>query len=332
VKRARPVRRAGRRTAFTLVELVTAASLMTVIMLGVVQVFGIVMQTASDAEGIHFAQQQLRALLNRLHNDLRGMTREGYLQIRRGSTQPTGASYTFNPSPGNPMPASAYACDTLAFVTIGQCASAFHGNADANTAEVVYTNNVKTPENPLHVDGRPVDARRGILARGEWIIAGNSSLAGNATDGDDISAATFLYDMFRNQQNFGSDDRISMSGGHVVVHPWIATENLPPDQWRTLKRVMASCVSEFHVEVFDPNADTTGTLTGYFNTPENQYRYTWSWRPNANDTITTWPRAIRVTVAVHDPADTDLPQTDRTGAVKRFRGFALQEVFWLTDP
>lgn len=291
---------------------------MTVIMLGVVQVFGIVMQTASDAEGIHFAQQQLRAVLNRLHNDLRGMTREGYLKIRK---PPQFSDY---------LDTGPYSRDTLAFVTIGQCAS-FRGNADANAAEVVYTNNVRTPDNPLNVDGRPVDARRGILARGEWIMAGNTSVVG-AGDSNDISEATFLYDMFRNQQNFGSDDRISRSGGHVVVYPWIATENLPPDRWRTLKRVMASCVSEFHVEVFDPKADTTGTLTGYFNTPENQYRYTWSWRPNANDTITTWPRAIRVTVAVHDPADTDLPQTDRTGAVKRFRGFALQEVFWLTDP
>ena len=129
---------------------------MTVIMLGVVQVFGIVMQTASDAEGIHFAQQQLRALLNRLHNDLRGMTREGYLKIIK--LQANEPVYTTGP----------YSRDTLAFVTIGRCASAFAEPAyEGTAAEVGYTNNVRTPDNPINVDGRPVDARRGILGRGQ---------------------------------------------------------------------------------------------------------------------------------------------------------------------
>ena len=300
---------------------------MTVIMLGVVQVFGIVMQTASDAQGIHFAQQQLRALLNRLHNDLRGMTREGYLKIRRGSTQPGDPFYTFNPAPANPMPASAYACDTLAFVTIGQCASAFAEPAyEGTAAEVVYTNNVKTPDNPLNVDGRPVDARRGILGRGQWMMTGKT---GSAGDFQDTSAASYLCDLFKNQQNSGGGDRISNSGGYVQVYPWTTMEGFPTDlsHTKTLKRVMASCVSEFHVEAFDPKADTTG----YFDITNNQYDYTWSTCLEAGVPVNdkAWPRAIRVTVAVHDPADNELPQA---GADNRFRGFALQEVFWLTDP
>ncbi len=312
MKRARPVRRAGRRTAFTLVELVTAASLMTVIMLGVVQVFGIVMQTVSDAQGIHFAQQQLRAMLNRLHNDLRGMTREGYLKIRKP------------PQVSDYLDTGPYSRDTLAFVTIGRCASAFAAQAyEGTAAEVVYTNNVKTPGNPLNVDGRPVDARRGILGRGQWMMTGRTG--GSAGDLDDRSdnEMRYLCDLFQDQQKSGGHDRLSIApDGHVQVYPWIATEGLPQqlEHTNTLKRVMASCVSEFHVEVFDPVAGGTGVSTGYFDgTQSNDYR-------NA------WPRAIRVTVAVHDPADTELPQTDSTGAAKRFRGFALQEVFWLPDP
>ena len=310
MKRARPVRRAGRRTAFTLVELVTAASLMTVIMLGVVQVFGIIMQTASDAQGIHFAQQQLRALLNRLHNDLRGMTREGYLKIRK----PTQASDYLGTGP--------YSRDTLAFVTIGQCASAFAAQPyEGTAAEVVYTNNVLTPNQALKVETRDVDARRGILARGQWMMTGKT---GSAGDLQDTSAANYLCDLFTNQQASGAkQDRISTAGQRLVVYPWIATEGLPQQltHTNTLKRVMASCVSEFHVEVYDPVASSAGQPTGYFDDTQSNHDYR-----NA------WPRAIRVTVAVHDPADTELPQTGATGAAKRFRGFALQEIFWLTDP
>jgi len=276
---------------------------MTVIMLGVVQVFGIVMQTASDAQGIHFAQQQLRAMLNRLHNDLRGMTREGYLKIRKLQAP-------------DHLDTGPYSRDTLAFVTIGQCASTFAGQAyEGTAAEVVYTNNVQTPVSPLNVEGRPVDARRGILARGQWMMTGKT---GSAGDFQDTSAANYLCDLFTNQQASGEkQDRISTVGPHVVVHPWIATEG-PPQHPGTLKRVMASCVSEFYVEVFDSEADSTGESTGYFDGTQSSHDYR-----NA------WPRAIRVTVAVHDPADTELPQA---GTVNRFRGFALQEVFWLTDP
>jgi len=336
----RCVRRAGcgnPRSGFTLVELVTSAALMTIIMLGVVQVFGIITRTASEAEGIHFAQQQGRALLDRLHNDLRGMTREGYLRIV--STQGTDPTVPSSPP---------YHRDTLAFVTVGRCASTFADQPyEGTAAEVVYTNNVRTPNNVLRLEpggaARSVDARRGILARGQWIMAGGSS-PGAAHDLQDASVPTYLCGMFENQQRTkgagGSDDRVTKQGEHVRVDPWTASEGLPqhPD---TLKRVMASCVSEFYVETFDPEAGGGGPVAGQPQGPSsgaNFFRslpgtYTWS-GPSAAAAgiIYTWPQAIRVTVAVHDPADASPPERYRDGTLKPFRGFVLQEVFWLTDP
>jgi len=321
----RPRTRANRRRGFTLVELVTAASLMTVIMLGVVQVFGIIMQTTSDAEGIHFAQQQLRALLNRLHNDLRGMTREGYLKIRRVPAAQTKDYLDTGP----------YSRDTLAFVTIGQCTSAFDPQPyEGTAAEVVYTNNVLTPNQALKVETRDVDARRGILARGQWMMTGKPG--GNAGPWDDDSRLKYCCDLFADQQRTvggmgAGQDRVSSAGQQVRVEPWIATEGPPPHPG-TLKRVMACCVSEFHVEIFEPDASGAPGSTGYFESTISPRNYTWSWRPDPAGTIKTWPRALRVTVAVHDPSDAEPPQRDSGGKVKRFRGFALQEVFWLTDP
>lgn len=326
-------------TGFTLVELVTSASLMTVIMLGVVQVFAIITRTVAEAEGVHFAQQQLRAVFNRLHNDLRGMTREGYLRINRlEGTDPTVAS--------SPQ----YHRDTLAFTTIGRCAPIFRPlpkGDEGLAAEAVYTSNVKTPNTALkveHSSGSPnnVDARRGILGRGQWIMGGGSS-PGTAQDLQDTSVPTYLCDMFEDQQKSGggSDDRISKVGPYLIVHPWTAIEGLPSQHAETLKRVMASCVSEFYVETFNPPAGGGGGIapggggatTDYFQ--DIAGTYTWRGATGATLHTHTWPRAIRVTIAVHDPGDASPPErypAPHDNTVKPFRGFVLQEVFWLGDP
>ncbi|HUU93298.1 MAG TPA: hypothetical protein VM238_19055 [Phycisphaerae bacterium] len=336
MRRVQPAARRIRRTGFTLVELVTAASLMTVIMLGVVQVFAIVTRTAAQAEGIHFAQQQMRAVFNRLHNDLRGVTREGYLRINLlPATDPT--------VPSSPQ----YHRDTLAFTAIGRCASTFAAKAfEATAAEVVYTSNVRTPNTALtvqHTSGssNPVDARRGILGRGQWLMAGGP--AGTAHELQDTSMATYLCDMFENQQRSGggSDDRISRMGTHLQVYPWTAIEGLPQHP-ETLKRVMASCVSEFYVETFNPPAGGGGGIaegsagggaaTNYFQNIAGTY--TWRGATGVSTLNThTWPQAIRVTIAVHDPGDaTPYQQYSNSATVKPFQGFVLQEVFWLGDP
>ena len=339
MRRVQSAGRAGRRSGFTLVELVTSASLMTVLMLGVVQVFAIITQTASEAEGVHFAQQQLRAMFDRLHQDLRGMTREGYLKIR-----PFLSSDPVNPT-------VRYQRDTLAFVTIGRCTSTFASQPyEGTAAEVVYTSNVRTPNTLLKVDtaggaGQLVDARRGILGRGQWIMAGGTG-GGTASDYEDRSRLAYLCNLFTNQQQTGGgvgggEDRITKGGQHLVVYPWTATEGLPSQHPETLKRVMASCVSEFYVEVFDSEAGGTanpggsnqgpGTPTKYFKSLAGNYA--WSWNPGGTEPFKPWPRAIRVTVAVHDPADSGPPQRYGDGITLRpFRGFALQEVFWLGDP
>lgn len=355
--------RAGRgrgHGAFTLVELVTAASLMTVMMIGVVQIFGIITETASEAEGVHFAQQQGRALFDRLHNDLRGMTREGYLKISHQGIVPDASNHyalqtpVAQPATGhlNTMPATMYSCDTLAFVAVGPCVSTFASTViEGGAAEVVYTSNVRTPSDPLRIqvsgDLHYLDPRRGILGRGQWMLVGGS---GSATNLDDHSAVRYLSDLYADQNpprvtegappSHTYQDRISQEGRQLVVWPWSSLTAGIAENPRSLKRVMASCVSEFYVETFDPEGRTT-VLPAQAGEPggvpitENPWYWFWA-NPkdyvassyfNSADRPKTWPRAIRVTVAIHDPGDTS-PRP----AIGRFRGIAMQETFWLTDP
>ena len=120
--------------AFTLVELVTAVSIMTIIMIGVVEIFAIVTQTATEAEAIHGAYQQMRATLDRLNRDLRGITPEGYLKIT--TTTPTGGD-------------SNYHSDALAFVSVGRHSGIYNDPQEpprrAGAAEILYTTNAATP-------------------------------------------------------------------------------------------------------------------------------------------------------------------------------------------
>jgi type II secretory pathway pseudopilin PulG len=330
--------------AFTLVELVTAASLMTIMMIGVVQVFGIITQTAADAEGLSFAQQQARVLFDRLNRDVRGMTREGYLYIAHNAISPTSADRYIRgasaPIPSDTKPPLAYApeeqyfCDTLAFVTIGQCWSVWTSADDPQTntrrgapgaaAEVVYTSNVPTPTNVLEATCFGVapkeNPRKGILARGQWMWDEGRRGGGVAIENSDRPGTNTLADLFAAQ----AGGRPAEKGPVVHVWPWRvgeSTANTP-----SLRRVVSSCVSEFYVEVFNPKGDDAATnalqwkmAATLFTTP-----VTHRWKPVGSS---SWPRAIRVTVAFHDPADR---KPIRSAA--RAQGYAFQEIFWLTDP
>lgn len=319
--------RCGARRAFTLVELITAASLMTVMMMGVVQIFAVITRTAAEAEGMHFVHQQMRAVFDRLHTDLRGMTREGYLQIKSSTITSNGPTWS----------GSSYHDDTLAFVTVGPCVTQWHQSAneayEGSAAEVVYTSNVKTPTNVLKVERgslppKTLDPRRGILARGQWILTGEKN--GTADDKADRpdGAVPWLADMFINQ-NPGTTvtsykDRIN--GGatprpHLVVWPW-TTLTGDSEFPKSLKRVMASCVSDFYVESFDPKALLDISL---FKSIAADYR--WSTYFSGTRVLKSWPRAIRVTIAAHDPGDTLPPKTG-----EYLRGYAMQEIFWISDP
>ncbi len=323
---------------FTLVELITAASLMTIMMVGVVEVFGIITQTAGEAEGIHFAQQQMRAFFDLLHNDLRAMTREGYLAIQKGTVTTDHDLHDLNVTPDyryetGPVSNTAsgtggvddpreYACDLLAFVRVGPCRSQMRNPPEeASCAEVVYTNNVETPERILqvhHTDGdRDLDPRRGILGRGLWLLDGD-------TGDEDDSTYTFLCRLFGATASPSPPTQTET----LWVEPVLQGENIASwsDQQdiNSLNRVMASCVSEFYVEVFDPGK--TGSKTNYW--PEVDKTYRWSTEFENADTIKTWPQAIRVTVAVHDPGDRARLPGDRN----RYRGVVMQEVFWVGDP
>jgi len=297
--------------AFTLVELVTAASIMTIIMIGVVEIFAVVTQTATDAEAIHGAHQQMRATLDRLNRDLRGMTREGPLRI--SNTLPTGTNAN-----------NKYHSDALSFVTIGQAYGTFdeppppsavpHNVAGA--AEVLYTTNVETPPNldtagyflkiKVGNEDQKLDYRRGVLARSTWLMFGtvhSTPLTLDALEQQDTSNAAWLGELF------GLPAKARPVGPTRVV-PFLPDTGASPDP--TVRRVMTTGTSEFFVEYWDgtgwkkPDPGTTKTFN-----------------PGDSD----WPRAIRVTLAVHGPDDRGpLP------ASGRYVGYALQETFWLGNP
>ena len=329
--------------AFTLVELVTAASLMTIMMIGVVQVFGIITQTAADAEGLSFAQQQARVLFDRLNRDVRGMTREGYLYIAHNAISPSGTDRyirattaqvptdpdPWDPAPGTVTPSKSYFCDTLAFVTIGQCWSVWWSADDPQTntrrgapgaaAEVVYTSNVPTPTNVLQASCFGVapkeNPRKGILARGQWMWDENRQNPGTAAENSDKPDTATLADLFATPTK-GRPTK----GAFVCVWPWRvgeSTANTP-----SLRRVVSSCVSEFYVEVFNPKGDDDATDALQWKMAATRTPVTHRWKQ-----LASWPRAIRVTVAFHDPADR---KPIRSAA--RAQGYAFQEIFWLTDP
>jgi hypothetical protein len=333
------------RRAFTLVELVTAASLMTVMMLGVVQIFGFITQTASDAQGLVFALEQERALLDTIHRDLRGLDRTGYLRIQTTDIKPDGSTGSFSrplvprviPPEGQPVfwqsPIDWYCNDLLAMTTVG---SFWEKRTDDRTAaaetatgaEVVYSSDVKTPDARLRVgsgmSAPQVDQRRNLLARGVWVFRGTDNWTGNwqgaGTDMDVRSKA----DVMARLAGTANMDRVSsVAGVGGFVSPiavWPITGSGAPQYSWTLRRVATSCTSEFFVEILDVSSDSSVKWA----------RQALTVRPQAAGaaTVVDCPRAIRVTVAVHDPNDTK----PAVGMSKRYEGYALQEVFWIGDP
>jgi len=318
--------------AFTLVELVTAAALMTIMMLGVVQIFSIVTETAGEAEGLQFAHEQLRALFDRLHQDTRGLSREGYLCIIPQTIQKGTTTYTASLSTTTWPTSSEYACDALALTPIGSCYQSDSTNSyRANTAEVVYTTRTQTPDDVLKVQTYSMDPRRGILSRAEWLLSG---AGGSSSDTDVRSGAAFLCNLLAKPGSTATDltsttttsstSRPYLAGGYAKVWPWTHAAGASEKSW-SLRRIMASCVSEFYVEYFDLDKAQWSRGTVVF----NPYKV----MGNAVGDI-DFPKfkptritAIRVTAAVHDPSDRKpLP------AGSRARGYALQEVFWIADP
>jgi len=288
--------------AFTLVELVTAASIMTIIMIGVVEIFTVVTQTAAEAEAIHGAYQQMRATLDRLNRDLRGITREGPLQISIAA--PIGVNYK-----------SEYRSDALAFVSVGKHFGTYNQTCRAGAAEVLYTTNVETPPdldtagyflkiNKVGDKNKPdedqnLDYRRGVLARSTWLMSGTDDSPSLPLEQKDTFKFAWLG------QLFGSADN-ALPVGPTKVVPFLPATGTSPNA--TVRRIMTTGTSEFSVEYGD------GT---------NWQHNTKTFKPGDSD----WPRAIRVTLAVHDPDDRGpLP------AGGRYVGYALQETFWLGNP
>ena len=316
-------------------ELVTAASLMTVMMLGVVQIFAYVTQTASNAQGLTFALEQERAVLDTIHRDLRGLDRAGYLRIQTANVKANGTTGTLTtrtlpttlPPAGRDVfwenPMTEYCNDLLAMTTVGAFWEKRSDNpADtpdtATGAEVVYSSNVKTPNARLRFGAATsppdVDQRRNLVARGVWVFCGKSGV-GTGTDTDDRSKAAVLAETSasdRVSQNLGSGGLVSP----VAIYPFTSS-GAPQNYAWTLRRVGASCASEFFVEVLDTT--TSGVAWS---------RKQMTIKPVAFGATDVCPRAIRVTIAVHDPSDIK-PVVGPSG---RYEGYALQEVFWIGDP
>ncbi len=300
----KPTRRPARR-GFTLVELVTAAALMTIMMLGIIQIFATITMTAGAAQGYQFALEQDRALFDTIHRDIRGMTREGYFRIVANS-----------PSP--------YGNDLLALTTVGNVAGSWATSGTqplASAYEAVYTTNVYTTGavRTLVESGNTVtvDNRRGLLGRGLWLFTGQ---AGAATDREDnckqaslaeMSASLSVNQTNRRTQNFLTVWPITSVDPYSVAGP-------------SLRRVLASCCSEFYVEylVFNSSGGAVDSTQ-----PTGDYIWVHQPRDLWSGYNVNCPRAIRVTVAIHDPDD-HAP----LGTASRFRGYAMQEVYWIGDP
>ena len=260
--RGRPNPSHGAR-GFTLVELVTAASIMTIVMIGVVEIFGIVTQTATDAEAMHGAYQQMRATLDRLNRDLRGITPEGYLKIT--NTTPTGGVINYH-------------SDALAFVSVGRYSGAYDPqNCRAGAAEILYTTNVTTPDAFLKIGTNTLDYRRGVLARSAWLMGGQSDTS--AAEDQDKAKASYLGELF------GSPAK-ARPVGPTKVWPLLAGQ-APVASNDSMRRIMTTGTSEFFVEYWD------GTNWQY---PPQGTTTTFS--PGSER-----PRAVRVTLAVHGPDD-----------------------------
>lgn len=299
-------------SGFTLVELITAASLMTVMMLGVVEIFGIVTETAAEAEAQNFAHQQMRPFFDTLNRDLRGLTHDGYfyINLRRCSYNTTSSQWQFTTrSPGE----QDYAFFSLAFVSIGQWGGTWDTDQNANAAELVYTNSVLTPTQQLEVSNRDVGVRRALLG-GVWLLNGENP----SSSGEDADHWSNSQCYLANLLVSANLRRVAGAWTDLTIWPWIAgdkavsggtTHNL-----LSLKRVMSSCTSEFFVERWNPVGNGSWS------------RANLSAGPTGNQS-SFWPTALRVTVVVHDPSSEEpLPEGQ-----KRFQGYALQEVFFLGD-
>ena len=279
--------------AFTLVELVTAASIMTIIMIGVVEIFAVVTQTAAEAEAMHGAYQQMRATLDRLNQDLRGITPEGYLRIT-----------TATPPGGD----SAYHSDGLAFVSVGRYSGTYDQDCRAGAAEIIYTTNVTTPTSFLTIDGKTVDPRRGVLARSAWLMSGQSD--SSAAETQDKAKASYLGELYA---SLGGTSSLSVNRAQTKVTPFLPGDTGTPDA--SVRRIMTTGTSEFSVEYWD-------------NDENNKDKWDWKREAKQFSPGSERPRAIRVTLAVHNTGDRGpLP-----AGQKRFKGYALQESFWLGNP
>jgi len=281
--------------------------------------------------------------MDAIHRDIRGFDRSGYFKIQVSDTDVSGLHGAFTdpgipstpPAPGVHIfwenPITWYSSDCLALTSVGFAEGQNNTTIKRATgAEVVYTTNVRTPVSRLTVNNNKVDPRRGVLARAAWII-GPKDVTGTTSNADDTSAARVLADIGlgtgrtpdRLNRPEGKDATNALAVSPVQVTPILTGGGATSggNIWQ-VRRAAACCASEFRIDALEIITSGTPAVA----------RTQWTRRPWAIMPVTSadaeCPRAIRVTVAFHDPAD----KRPTPGASGRYEGYALQEVFWIGDP
>ena len=129
--------------------------------------------------------------------------------------------------------------------------------------------------------------------------------AEQAYENQDGAKAPYLGDLYA---SLGGTSPLSVNRVSTEVVPFLPGGTGTPDP--SVRRVMTTCTSGFFVEYWDGS--------NWQHPPPEEPNKTFN--PGDSD----WPRAIRVTLTVHDPDDRGPLPADG-----RYKGYALQEVFWI---
>lgn len=172
---ARVRRGSGSVRGFTLIELLIALAAVSILVLGVAQVFSLTSQTVASGRRLSNVQSTAAALERQLRADFAAMTRDGFMAIRHAySTDDRLSPFNVRLVPGdeNPRPRRA---DELVFFVRGQFVSLgtprFPGmTATSPVARIYYGHGMQQPRgsadaNPLQLNSRYGGSGPGSLAR-----------------------------------------------------------------------------------------------------------------------------------------------------------------------
>lgn len=286
---------------FTIIEMIVAAVTVTVVMLGLIQVFRMATDAVSGASDAQEAYQQARGIFEMLRRDLAGLTKDGYLRIRKKELRGKAGGET----------AGFYSVDCLAFTSTGTHPGVSPGiseNIMAPAAELVYTTLAITPGKSwlsFPWESSPHSIRKGILARQVLIVYSDALVDPVKQYKHDVSKATSLMQLQAPELRYGSY--------YIYEYPYSAEHKYTSRSY-LLDRILATRVGEFRVEYLPDASDTwiRGPSSGSI-----------TWAGSSVD----WPRALRITVVIFGPEDNAPPAESPNFVNSKFRGYVFQEIF-----